>query len=248
MSIIPLWLVLTAIPWPWGACDATLITVTHQGIGTGSVKGGSVDCGSNCTVDVPSGGSTTLTFYPDSSGAGLIGWGGQCAQYQQRQSCTVTVNDANDHRFHGEYPVVFVTGYWQNGVCRGHKPDASYLYFWSAQEAWNAAQAGTITGRIECNTGFYPLVPSGSVPVTISGGWGSFMPNVFPEEGSMTYIAGPITLGPSTPLLTIGGDTVNGNGGITIVGGYRTLTGPVVVNTEPMIIPNGPYDLGVIIK
>lgn len=171
-----------------------------------------------------------------------------CAEYERQRSCTVNVNPANDRRFGGAYPVVFVTGYWANGVCRGRKQDTSFLYFWSVQEAWDAAQAATIGSRIECNTGFYPLVPTGSTNVTISGGWGSFMPNVVPEPGAMTYIGGPLVLGPTTPTLIVGGDETTGNGGLTIVGGYRELTAPVIVTDTPLVIPDGPYDLGVIIK
>ena len=171
-----------------------------------------------------------------------------CAEYERQPDCTVRVTTANDRRFGGAYPVVFVTGYWQNGTCRARKPDTSYLYFMSIQEAWDAAQAGTVAARIECNTGFYPLVPTGSTTVTVSGGWGSFMPNTFPEPGAMTYIGGPLVLGPTTATLIIGGDETNGNGGLTIVGGYRELTAPVIITDTPLVIPEGPYDLGVIIR
>ena len=230
-------------------CDAATISVIHEGSGSGLVTGGSISCGGICTDVVEAGGSLTLTFTPDSSGADLLGWGGQCAQYERRPSCTVSVNSANDRKFSGGYPVIFVTGFWADGVCRGTKPGGGMLYYKSLQEAWAGAQSSAITPRIECNSTFQQLVPTGSTNVTLSGGWGNFTPNTAPEPGAMTMIAGPIVLGPTTPTLIVGGDLASGNGGITIVGGYRELKAPVVITDTPMIIPDGsPYDLGVIIK
>ena len=71
-----------------GAPNHTL-TVAKSGSGSGIVTGGGIDCGSTCSVIVPSGTSITLTATA-ASGSALAGWSG--CDSTSGASCTVGVS------------------------------------------------------------------------------------------------------------------------------------------------------------
>ncbi|MGA8764522.1 MAG: hypothetical protein WB562_16760, partial [Candidatus Sulfotelmatobacter sp.] len=54
-------------------------TVTKSGAGTGTVSGGGIDCGSVCTVSLPTGTGINIQASAG-SGSGFGGWGGACGQ------------------------------------------------------------------------------------------------------------------------------------------------------------------------
>jgi uncharacterized repeat protein (TIGR01451 family) len=56
------------------------LTVTKSGAGTGTISGGGgIDCGTVCTVALPTGTGVNIQASP-SSGSGFGGWGGACGQ------------------------------------------------------------------------------------------------------------------------------------------------------------------------
>jgi hypothetical protein len=79
-------------PHPLVAPDSSTtytLSVTKSGTGTGTVSGGSINCGSTCTTSVTSSAPVTLTATP-ASGSTFAGWsGGGCSG---PGSCTMTMN------------------------------------------------------------------------------------------------------------------------------------------------------------
>lgn len=80
---------LTARGWTI-LTDQVTLTVSRAGTGgTGTITGGSIDCGSTCSASVDPGDSVTLTATPDETST-FTGWaGGGCSG---TGTCTVTVN------------------------------------------------------------------------------------------------------------------------------------------------------------
>ncbi len=64
------------------------LTVARAGNGSGTVKGGEIDCPGTCSRVYPSGTSVTLTAVPD-TGAEFSGWTGDCAD---SSVCTVVLS------------------------------------------------------------------------------------------------------------------------------------------------------------
>ncbi len=64
------------------------LSVLKSGSGSGSVSGGTISCGSKCTVALSPGSSITLTATPD-SGSTFAGWSGACTG---TETCTITVS------------------------------------------------------------------------------------------------------------------------------------------------------------
>jgi hypothetical protein len=70
--------------------------VANSGTGSGTVTGGTINCGSACTAQVTAAatpGSITLTAAA-AAGSSFAGWTGDCAPSNPNTSCTLTV-DAN---------------------------------------------------------------------------------------------------------------------------------------------------------
>jgi peptidoglycan hydrolase-like protein with peptidoglycan-binding domain len=70
--------IVTPSPQPPVAPTTYTVTVARAGDGSGSVSGGSINCGSSCTTTVTSGASVSLTATP-ASGSTFTGWTGACS-------------------------------------------------------------------------------------------------------------------------------------------------------------------------
>ena len=75
-----------------GGSTTYALNVSKSGNGSGTVSGGSINCGSTCSANVNQGSSVTLTANPD-SGSTFAGWSGPCSG---TGTCTVTMNSAQN--------------------------------------------------------------------------------------------------------------------------------------------------------
>lgn len=225
------------------SAHAALVTVEKRGLGDGTVTG-SIMVGSGVSYgsgEFATGTELTFGFLSDRTNAELLGWGGICAHFENRPTCTFTINSDNDRRFSGVYPVILGLGYTMDGVCRaGLVGPLAYMYFRSLEEAFTAVKTEVAYNPVQCLSGNLLTVRNIDGNLELHGGFPSFTPNTYPIPGDSSTISSQITV-------TTGTMTIAGDGGITIACGYRIVDGPYIV-TEAEIIGATPCDFGLIIR
>lgn len=67
------------------------LTVTMSGSGGGTITGAGLNCGSICTVSLPTGTSVNIQSHPGAN-SGFGGWGGACGPINLAPACDLTMN------------------------------------------------------------------------------------------------------------------------------------------------------------
>ena len=156
------------------------LTISSAGTGSGTVTGNGINCGEDCTENLPRGTTVGLTAAPD-SGSAFTGWGGDCSA----NPCTLAMNSAKTvtATFNGSGEVL-------SGTVQG----------WTGQAATVKAEAVDIGGQNLGVLAEAPLNADGTFSLTLPGAEGvagkfaPYNPICSGEEGVIEITPSPLEL------------------------------------------------------
>lgn len=198
---------LSALPFKDCGGPLVPVTINRTGNGGGSVSSApaAVDCGAQCSANIPQGASITFTETADNTSR-FLGWSGACTG--NGPTCSTTINAASQVTANFAQLTCSATNFcWENPLARGY--NVLRIFGLTSRDVWASGDDGSLVHYDGQN---WTATPSGTTKPLFAI-WGAATNDVWTVGGAVLRWNGTVwnsvtvSVAPATKFLAVWGSS-----------------------------------------